>query len=32
MIQPAEVQDLVARWWWNYDEGNFDVLTIVAHR
>jgi hypothetical protein len=26
MIEPAEVQDLVARWWWNYDEGNFDVL------
>jgi len=29
MIQPAEVQDLVARWWWNYDEGNFDVLTSL---
>ena len=27
MIEPAQVQDLVARWWWNYDEGNFDVLT-----
>jgi hypothetical protein len=26
MIEPAQVQDLVARWWWNYDEGNFDVL------
>ena len=26
MIEPAELQDLVARWWWNYDEGNFDVL------
>lgn len=26
MIEPAAVQDLVARWWWNYDEGNFDVL------
>ena len=27
MIEPAQVQDLVARWWWNYDEGDFDVLT-----
>ena len=26
MIEPAHVQDLVARWWWNYDEGHFDVL------
>jgi hypothetical protein len=26
MIEPAEVQDVVARWWWNYDEGNFKVL------
>ncbi len=26
MIEPAELQDLVGRWWWNYDEGNFDVL------
>ena len=26
MIEPAELQDLVARWWWNYDEGNFKVL------
>jgi hypothetical protein len=26
VIEPAAVQDLVARWWWNYDEGNFDVL------
>jgi hypothetical protein len=25
-IAPADLQDLVARWWWNYDEGNFDVL------
>jgi hypothetical protein len=29
MIDPAELQDLVARWWWNYDEGNFDVLTSL---
>ncbi len=27
MIDAAAVQDLVARWWWNYDEGNFKVLT-----
>jgi hypothetical protein len=26
MIGPAEVVDLVGRWWWNYDEGNFEVL------
>jgi hypothetical protein len=26
MIDPAQLQDLVGRWWWNYDEGNFDVL------
>jgi SnoaL-like domain len=29
MIEPSQVQDLVARWWWNYDEGNFDVLTSL---
>jgi len=29
MIEPSAVQDLVARWWWNYDEGNFDVLTSL---
>jgi hypothetical protein len=27
MIEPAAIQDLVSRWWWNYDEGNFKVLT-----
>jgi hypothetical protein len=26
MIDPAAIQDLVSRWWWNYDEGNFKVL------
>jgi SnoaL-like domain len=26
MIEPGELQDLLARWWWNYDEGRFDVL------
>ena len=29
MIEPAQVQELVARWWWNYDEGNFDVLASL---
>jgi hypothetical protein len=29
MIEAAAVQDLVARWWWNYDEGNFDVLASL---
>jgi hypothetical protein len=27
MIDPAAIQDLVGRWWWNYDQANFDVLT-----
>jgi hypothetical protein len=26
MIDPAALHELVGRWWWNYDEGNFDVL------
>ena len=26
MIDPGAIQDLVSRWWWNYDQGNFDVL------
>src|SRR2546421_12759803 len=26
MIETAAIQDLVARWWFNYDEGNFEVL------
>jgi hypothetical protein len=26
MIAAADVLDLVARWWFNYDEGNFAVL------
>ena len=26
MIATADVLDLVARWWFNYDEGNFAVL------
>ena len=25
----AEVQDLVGKWWWNYDEGHFDVLASL---
>ena len=25
-MEPSALQDLVGRWWWNYDEGNFDVL------
>ncbi len=28
-IQPASVQELMGRWWFNYDEGNFDVLAGV---
>ena len=26
MIDPGAIQDLVGRWWWSYDQGNFDVL------
>jgi hypothetical protein len=26
MIELAQLQDLVGRWWFNYDEGNFKVL------
>lgn len=26
MIESAAVQDLVGKWWWNYDQGNFAVL------
>jgi len=29
MIEPATLQDLIARWWWNYDQGNFDVLASL---
>lgn len=28
-IDAALVSELVARWWWNYDEGNFDVLASL---
>jgi hypothetical protein len=27
MIDPAALADLLGKWWFNYDEGNFDVLT-----
>jgi hypothetical protein len=26
VIESAAVQDLVGKWWWNYDQGNFAVL------
>lgn len=26
MIGAAEVQDLVGKWWWSYDEGDFAML------
>jgi hypothetical protein len=29
MIDPAAIQDLIGRWWFNYDEGNFDQLTCM---
>ena len=27
MIEPADVQDLIARWWWHYDAAEFEELT-----
>ena len=29
MIEPGALADLLGRWWFNYDEGNFDVLTAL---
>jgi hypothetical protein len=29
MIEPAAIQNLVSGWWWNYDQGNFDVLASL---
>jgi hypothetical protein len=29
VIEPSAVQDLLGRWWWNYDEGNFDTLATL---
>ena len=29
MIASAEIQDVVGKWWWNYDEGNFEVLPTL---
>jgi hypothetical protein len=29
VIATADVLDLVARWWFNYDEGNFEVLAAL---
>lgn len=28
-IESAEVQDLMGRWWFSYDEGHFEVLTSL---
>lgn len=29
MIEPGALQALIGKWWWNYDEGNFDVLATL---
>lgn len=26
MIEPAALQNLIARWWWSYDQGHLDFL------
>lgn len=28
-IHVSDVQEVLGRWWWNYDEGNFDVLATL---
>jgi len=28
-IGHAEVQDLIGKWWWNYDQGHFDILASL---
>jgi hypothetical protein len=29
MIQPGEAHELLGRWWWHYDAGDFDVLPAL---
>ncbi len=29
MLDRTGLQELIGRWWWNYDEGNFDVLASL---
>jgi len=29
VIDPAALANLLGKWWFNYDEGNFDVLTTL---
>ena len=29
MVDRSMLLDLIGRWWWNYDEGHFDVLTAA---
>ena len=29
MIDPAAVADLLSKWWFNYDEGHFEVLRTL---
>jgi SnoaL-like domain len=30
MIDAASVQELIGRWWFNYDQANFDELTLLV--
>ncbi|HXY91048.1 MAG TPA: nuclear transport factor 2 family protein [Acidimicrobiia bacterium] len=32
MIDPAAIQDLVGRWWFHYDEGDFDRFPEMVTR
>jgi SnoaL-like domain len=29
VIEAGALQDVISRWWWNYDEGSFDVLASL---
>jgi SnoaL-like domain len=29
MIEPADLQDVVSKWWFSYDEGRFEVMTSL---
>jgi hypothetical protein len=28
-IASADIQDVIGKWWWNYDQGRFDVLASL---
>jgi hypothetical protein len=32
MIRPGDAQELLGRWWWHYDAGDFDVFPHLLAR